>query len=298
MRMAVAKNPPVQVQEAPELQALGDPQHVASGDNPIGLRALIEAGVHFGHPKSRWNPKMRPYIYGVRGGIHIIDLDKTVQLFKRAYHFVVQQVARGGNVLFVGTKRQAAEVVEHEAQRAGQFYVTGRWLGGTLTNFRTIKKGLDRLRELEEMEESGDLEQLPKKEALRLRRERDKLIKYLGGIKRMMELPAVVYVVDPVHEIIAVREARRLNIPVVALTDTNGDPDLIDYIIPGNDDAIRSIKLITARIADACIEGLHRRREMFQAEHEMPSTEHVPVEYKRSPRPTEPPAAAPEPSGA
>ncbi len=271
------------VQEAPELAALGDPSRVASGDLPIGLKALVEAGVHFGHQTSRWNPKMRPYIYGARGGIHIIDLDKTAQLFKRAYHFVVEQVARGGHVLFVGTKRQAAEVVEEEATRAGQFHVTGRWLGGTLTNFRTVKKGIDRLRELEEMEQSGALERLSKKDALRLRREREKLEKFLGGIKMMNGLPAVLFVVDPTHEHIAVREGRKLHIPVIALIDSNGDPDLIDYPIPGNDDAIRSIKLITSRLADACLEGQQRRRERDAGDFEqaVPAGESGAVEVQR-----------------
>ena len=273
------------VQEAPELAALGDPARVASGDLPIGLKALVEAGVHFGHHTSRWNPKMRPYIYGARGGIHIIDLDKTAQLFKRAYHFVVEQVARGGHVLFVGTKRQAAEIVEEEASRAGQFYVTGRWLGGTLTNFRTVKRGIDRLRELEEMEQSGEMERLSKKDALRLQREKEKLQKFHGGIKMMNGLPAVLFVVDPTHEHIAVREGRKLHIPVVALVDTNGDPDLIDYPIPGNDDAIRSIKLITSRIADACLEGQQRRRQRDAGEFEEAAQptdgEAAPVEVQR-----------------
>ncbi len=271
------------VQEAPELAALGDPSRVASGDLPIGLKALVEAGVHFGHQTSRWNPKMRPYIYGARGGIHIIDLDKTAQLFKRAYHFVVEQVARGGHVLFVGTKRQAAEVVEEEASRAGQFYVTGRWLGGTLTNFRTVKKGIDRLRELEEMEQGGELDRLSKKDALRLQREKEKLEKFLGGIKMMNGLPAVLFVVDPTHEHIAVREGRKLHIPVIALIDSNGDPDLVDYPIPGNDDAIRSIKLVTSRLADACLEGQQRRRDRDAGDFEqaVPAGERAEIEVQR-----------------
>jgi small subunit ribosomal protein S2 len=252
-----------EVKEAPQLTALSGPE-VASGDLPIGLRALIDAGVHFGHQTRRWNPKMRPYIYGARNGIHIIDLDQTAQLFKRAYHFVTEAVGRGGHVLCVGTKRQAAEVIFEEATRSSQFYVTGRWLGGTLTNFRTVKSGIERLRELERQEEDGTLDLLAKKEALSLRREKMKLDKYLGGIKLMNSIPAVLFVVDPNHEHIAVREGRKLHIPIVALTDTNCDPDLVDFLSPGNDDAIRSIKLVTSRIADACIEGQQRRRDFAQ----------------------------------
>lgn len=254
-----------EVQEAPELAALGSPD-VASGDLPIGLRALIDAGVHFGHQTKRWNPRMRPYIYGARNGIHIIDLDQTTELFKRSYNFVADTVGRGGHVLFVGTKRQAAEVVREEAERAGQFFVTGRWLGGTLTNFRTMKSGIDRLRDIEAQIEDGTIDSLRKKEALSIRREGEKLEKYLGGIKKMDSLPSVLFVIDPHNEHIAVNEARKLHIPIVALTDTNCDPDLIDFVIPGNDDAIRSIKLITSRIADACLEGAHRRRDFLQHE--------------------------------
>jgi small subunit ribosomal protein S2 len=254
-----------ETQEAPELAALGSPD-VASGDLPIGLRALIDAGVHFGHQTKRWNPRMRPYIYGARNGIHIIDLDQTAELFKRAYNFVADAVGRGGHVLFVGTKRQAAEVVREEAERANQFFVTGRWLGGTLTNFRTMKGGIDRLRDIEAQVEDGTIDALRKKEALSIRREGDKLEKYLGGIKKMDGLPSVLFVIDPQNEHIAVNEARKLHIPIVALTDTNCDPDLIDFVIPGNDDAIRSIKLITSRIADACLEGGQSRRDFLQHE--------------------------------
>ncbi len=232
------------ITESPELAALGTAD-VASGDLPIGLRALIDAGVHFGHQTKRWNPQMRSYIYGARNGIHIIDLDQTAQLFKRAFHFVSDAVARGGHVLFVGTKRQAADVIHEEAVRAGQFFITGRWLGGTLTNFRTVKVGIERLRELERMDEDGTLDALPKKEALSLRREMEKLDKFHGGIKLMNALPSAIFVVDPNHEHIAVSEGRKLHIPIVALTDTNCDPNLVDFIVPGNDDAIRSIKLIT-----------------------------------------------------
>ncbi len=257
--------PTHEIQEAPELAALGSPD-VASGDLPIGLRALIDAGVHFGHQTKRWNPKMRPYIYGARNGIHIIDLDQTAEYFKRAYNFVADSVGRGGHVLFVGTKRQAAEIVREEAIRAGQFFVTGRWLGGTLTNFRTMKGGIDRLRDIEQQVEDGTIDSLRKKEALSIRREGEKLEKYLGGIKLMNGLPSVLFVIDPHNENIAVNEARKLHIPIVALTDTNCDPDLIDFVIPGNDDAIRSVKLITSRIADACIEGSQQHRDFLQHE--------------------------------
>lgn len=281
-----------EVQEAPELAALGSPD-VASGDLPIGLRALIDAGVHFGHQTKRWNPRMRPYIYGARNGIHIIDLDQTAELFKRAYNFISDTVGRGGHVLFVGTKRQAAEVVREEAERAGQFYVTGRWLGGTLTNFRTMKGGIDRLRDIEGQIEDGTIDSLRKKEALSIRREGEKLEKYLGGIKKMDRLPSVIFVVDPQNEHIAVNEARKLHIPIVALTDTNCDPDLIDFVIPGNDDAIRSIKLITSRVADACLEGGQRHRDFLQHEGAVaPDTsgEGVQVEFarKRGPAPAAP----------
>lgn len=228
---------------------------------PISLRTLIDAGVHFGHQTRRWNPKMRPFIFGARNGIHIIDLDQTAVLFKRAYDFVVEAVARGGHVLFVGTKRQAVETVQEEAARAGQFYVTGRWLGGTLTNFRTVKGAIERLRELDRMFEDGTAENFVKKEQTQLKREQERLEKFIGGIKMMNSHPAIVFVIDPHHEHIAISEARKLHIPIVAITDTNCDPDIIDFVVPGNDDAIRSIKLFTSRIADACIEGQQRRRE-------------------------------------
>jgi small subunit ribosomal protein S2 len=228
---------------------------------------------------------MRPFIYGARNGIHIIDLDQTAQLFRRAYNFVVEAVGRGGHVLFVGTKRQAQDIIQEEATRAGQFFVNDRWLGGTLTNFRTMKTGIERLRSLERMIEDGTMDALPKKEALMLNREREKLEKFLGGIKAMNGLPAAMFVVDPHHEHIAVREARRLNIPIVAITDTNCDPDLIDFVIPANDDAIRSVKLITSRLADACIEGTQRRRE-FRGEGQAQRAEggSVAVEFSRGGR--------------
>lgn len=280
-----------EIQEAPELAALGS-SDVASGDLPIGLRALIDAGVHFGHQTKRWNPRMRPYIYGARNGIHIIDLDQTAELFKRAYGFIADTVGRGGHVLFVGTKRQAAEVVREEAERAGQYFATGRWLGGTLTNYRTMKGGIDRLRNIEQQIEEGSIDSLRKKEALSIRREGEKLEKYLGGIKLMNGLPSALFIIDPHNEHIAVNEARKLHIPIVALTDTNCDPDLIDFVIPGNDDAIRSIKLISSRIADACIEGNLQRRDFLQHEGaQAPASGdgvHVEFARKRGSAPTTP----------
>jgi small subunit ribosomal protein S2 len=233
----------------------------STNEPPLPVRALLEAGVHFGHQTKRWNPKMRQYIYGARNGIHIIDLDQTARLFARAFQFVSDVVAKGGYVLFVGTKRQAQDIVQEEAARCGQHFVTNRWLGGTLTNFRTIRQGLERLRSLERMKEDGTYEQLPKKEVLGLEKERERLEEYIGGIKNMHGLPGAVFVIDPALEDIAIREARKLNIPIVAITDTNCDPDQIEFPVPGNDDAIRSIKLITARIADACLEGTQRRKD-------------------------------------
>jgi small subunit ribosomal protein S2 len=242
-------------------ESMSTAAQVAPGEFPLPLRSLLDAGVHFGHQTKRWNPKMRPYIYGSRNGIHIVDLDQTVRLFKRAYDFVVDAVGRGGHVLFVGTKRQAQEIVQEEARRAGMYFVTNRWLGGTLTNFRTIKGGLDRLRTIERMKDDGTYEQLLKKEVSKLEKERERLEKYLGGLKTMGSLPHAIFIIDPHQESIAISEARKLGIPVVAITDTNCDPDLVNFVIPGNDDAIRSIRLITNRIADACIEGVQRRRD-------------------------------------
>lgn len=221
----------------------------------VSMRDLLEAGVHFGHQTGRWNPKMRPYIYGARNKVHIIDLSKTVRLLDRACDFVSGTVSQGRRVLFVATKKQAADVVAEEATRAKQFYITNRWLGGTLTNFRTIKTSIDRLKELDRMAMDGSFDKFTKKEALMLARDRDKLEKNLGGIKDMSALPGAIFVIDPRREDIAIAEARRLGIPVVALTDTNCDPELIDFVIPGNDDAIRSVRLFASAIADACIEG-------------------------------------------
>jgi small subunit ribosomal protein S2 len=221
----------------------------------ISMKQLLEAGVHFGHQTRRWNPKMRPYIFTERNGIYIIDLQKTVRKAEEACNFVRQLAADGGTLLFVGTKKQAQESVAEEARRCGQFYVNQRWLGGTLTNFATIKRRIQRLIELEELFASGDLSHLTKKEAARLERERARLEKFLGGIKGMNALPNAVYIIDPRKEHIAVSEARALGIPIIAIVDTNCDPDEIDYVIPGNDDAIRAVRLITSKIAEAYLEG-------------------------------------------
>lgn len=225
----------------------------------LDMRELLEAGVHFGHQTKRWNPKMKPYIFGARNGIYIVDLAKTVRLFDKAYQFVSDTVAGGGSVLFVGTKKQAQEIVKEEASRADQFYITHRWLGGTMTNFRTIRKSIDRLKTLEKMAMDGSYSKYTKKEQLQFERERAKLEQTLGGIKHMEKPPRAIFLIDPKKEHIPVKEARRLGIPVVAVVDTNCDPDGVDYVIPGNDDAIRSIGLFASRIADACIEGNKRR---------------------------------------
>ena len=224
----------------------------------ITMRQLLEAGVHFGHQTKRWNPKMKPYIFGARNGIYIVDLQKTVRLAREAFKFVSDICSKGGLVLFVGTKKQAQDAVIEESTRSGQFHVTNRWLGGTLTNFKTIKSGIDRLTTLEKMSTDGTFEKLPKKEVALLQNEMEKLKKNLGGIQEMTRLPGCLFVIDPKKEHIAIHEATRLGIPIVALVDTNCDPEGIDYVIPGNDDAIRSIKLFTSKVADACIEGRAR----------------------------------------
>lgn len=221
----------------------------------ITMKQLLEAGVHFGHQTRRWNPKMQRYIFGARNGIYIIDLQKTLRQFKESYRFVRELSARGGNVLFVGTKKQAQESIFEEAQRCGMPYVNHRWLGGMLTNFATIKKSIGRLKKYETMEEEKSWGNLTKKEILNLTKEKDKLAKFLDGIKDMGKLPDAVFVVDPKREEIAIKEARKLGIPILAIVDTNCDPDLVDMVIPGNDDAIRSIRLFTSKIADAVIEG-------------------------------------------
>ncbi len=220
---------------------------------------LLEAGVHFGHQTQRWNPKMKPYIYGARNGIYVLDLRKTTDLLDEAYAVVRDFAAKNKNVLFVGTKKQAAEVVAEEAQRSGAYYINRRWLGGMLTNFDTIRSRINKLRELEDFMSSGHAEKLPKKEIARLNRELGKLSKTLGGIKDMRGLPDIIFIVDQKKEDIAIKEANKLNIPVICLADTNADPDGINYIIPGNDDAIRSIKLITSKLADAVLEGKQLR---------------------------------------
>jgi len=225
------------------------------------MKQLLEAGVHFGHQTRRWNPKMAPYIFTERNGIYIIDLQKTVKKIEEAYFFVRDLAAQGGTVLFVGTKKQAMESIREEATRVGMYYVNARWLGGMLTNFKTIRKRIDRLAALHKMDEDGTFDVLPKKEVIKLRLEMEKLEKFLGGIKDMKELPSAMFVVDPRKERIAIAEARKLKIPVVAIVDTNCDPDEVDYVIPGNDDAIRAVKLITSTVSDAIVEG--RQGEQF-----------------------------------
>jgi len=232
----------------------------------ITMKELLEAGVHFGHQTKRWNPKMKPYIFGARNGIYIIDLQKTVRMFKNVYDFVVDLVANGESVLFVGTKKQARESIYEEANRCEMFYVHNRWLGGMLTNFQTIKQSIDRLNYLNNIINDESINLFPKKERLQLQKSRVKLDDTLGGIRSMNKLPGAIFVVDPKNEAIAVREGRRLNIPIIAIVDTNCDPEEIDYIIPGNDDAIRAIRLISSRIAEACIEGKRRLLEKQQAE--------------------------------
>ncbi len=246
----------------------------------VTMKELLEAGVHFGHQTRRWNPKMKPYIFGARNGIHIIDLQKTVRLFKVAYDFVVRTVAEGYSVLFVGTKKQAHDSIIEESERCGMFYVVNRWLGGTLTNFQTIRKSVARLKELEAMKREGGFSRYTKKEALKMEKELAKLEKNLGGIKDMDELPGALFVVDPKRERIAVREARKLKIPVVAIADTNCDPDEIDFIIPGNDDAIRAIRLFCSKIADACVEGHNLAEERLRAEAEAKEAEEAVEEEK------------------
>lgn len=221
----------------------------------ISMKQLLEAGVHFGHQTRRWNPKMARYIFTERNGIYIIDLQKTVKKVEEAYNFVKELVADGGTVLFVGTKKQAQDSIKEEAERSGMFYINSRWLGGTLTNFETIKKRIERLHQLEAMETDGTFDVLPKKEVILLRKEKDRLEKFLGGIKHMKKLPDALFVVDPRKERIAVAEARKLGIPIVAIVDTNCDPDEVDYVIPGNDDAIRAVKLLTGKMADAILEA-------------------------------------------
>jgi len=221
----------------------------------VSMKQLLEAGVHFGHQTRRWNPKMAPYIYMERNGIYIIDLQKTVKKLEDAYNFVRETSANGGNILFVGTKKQAQEAVKEEAERVGMYYVNARWLGGMLTNFKTMRTRIDRLAQLRRMQEDGTFDILPKKEVIKLTGEIAKLEKYLGGVKEMKRLPSALFIVDPRKERNAIAEARKLHIPVVAIVDTNCDPDEVDYVIPGNDDAIRAIKLISQAMANAVVEG-------------------------------------------
>ena len=235
----------------------------------ISMKQLLEAGVHFGHQTRRWNPKMAQYIFTERNGIYIIDLQKTVRKIDEAYMFVRDVALAGKSILFVGTKKQAQESIEAEAKRCGMFYVNNRWLGGTLTNFRTIQTRIKKLNEIDAMEKNGQFDVLPKKEVIKLCAEREKLLKNLGGIREMKKLPGALFIVDPRKERIAVQEARILNIPIVAIVDTNCDPDEIDYVIPGNDDAIRAVKLIAGKMADAVLEG----RQGEQTEVEAPAAE-------------------------
>ena len=244
----------------------------------ITMKQLLEAGVHFGHQTRKWNPKMARYIYAARNDIHIIDLQLTVSLIEKAYNYVVDSVKEGKTVLFVGTKKQAQDAIREEAERCGQYYVNARWLGGMLTNFKTIRSRIDRMTKLEKMEESGEFDLLPKKEVAKLKEEMGKLQTNLNGIRNMTKLPGIMFVVDPHNEDIAVAEARKLNIPIVAITDTNCDPDLIDYVIPGNDDAIRAIKLISSVIADAVIEANQGETAAAEGEQEAAEKDAEPAE--------------------
>jgi len=245
----------------------------------ISMKQLLEAGVHFGHQTRRWNPKMKKYIYGERNGIHIINLEQTVELIEKdAYPFVVETVKAGKSILFVGTKKQAQEAIKSEAERCGMYYINSRWLGGTLTNYKTIKSRIDRLNKLNAMEKSGEFDLLPKKEVALLKGERDKLETNLGGIREMRGLPGAMFIVDPESEDIAVKEAKKLNIPLIAITDTNCNPDEIDHVIPGNDDAIRAVKLIASVIADAVIEA-KGGVQMEEPAEEVEEVKEVPTEY-------------------
>ncbi len=254
----------------------------------ITMKQMLEAGVHFGHQTKRWNPKMKPYIFGARNGIYIVDLQKTVRYFKTAYQFIQDTVASGDKVLFVGTKKQAQDAIKEESLGADQYFVNNRWLGGMLTNFQTIKASIDRLKKIEAMVADGTIEQYTKKEALELDRQREKLEKNLGGIKHMTKLPGAVFIIDPKKEAIAVQEANKLGIPVVAVVDTNCDPDNIDYVIPGNDDAIRAIRLFASKMAEACVEGDQRRKEKKQTAAE--GKDEPTVEVVAAPAPESAPA--------
>lgn len=251
----------------------------------VSMKQLLECGVHFGHQTRRWNPKMKPFIFTERNGIYIIDLQKTVKGLEKAYDFVREIAKEGGSVLFVGTKRQAQDPIRDEALKCGQFYINQRWLGGLLTNFATIRRRVTRMVELQQMEEDGSINKYPKKEVVKLRKERDKLEKYLSGIKEMKDAPDAIFVIDPRRETIAVLEARKLEIPVIAIVDTNCDPDLIDYPIPGNDDAIRAIELVVGLMANAFIEG-RQGQDARQAEEE-PAEEEAAAEAAEEELPQE-----------
>lgn len=261
----------------------------------ITMKELLEAGVHFGHQAKRWNPKMKKYIFGERNGIYIIDLQKTLKLFKEAYDFVRDTAAQGKDVLFVGTKKQAQDAIVEEAKRCGMYYVSYRWLGGMLTNFATIRKSIERLKKIEKMKEDGTFDKLTKKEVAGLEKERAKLERVLSGIKTMAEPPAAVFIIDPRKEAIAVHEANKLGVPVIAVVDTNCDPDNIDYVIPGNDDAIRAIRLMASKVADAVIEGRQAiaKEAAAQAEAAEPATAAGP-----QPEPAETPLPEDEPDTA
>ncbi|APH68547.1 MULTISPECIES: 30S ribosomal protein S2 [Bacillus] len=239
----------------------------------ISMKQLLEAGVHFGHQTRRWNPKMKRYIFTERNGIYIIDLQKTVKKVEEAYNFTKNLAADGGKILFVGTKKQAQDSVKEEAQRSGMYYVNQRWLGGTLTNFETIQKRIKRLKDIEKMQENGTFDVLPKKEVVQLKKELERLEKFLGGIKDMKDLPDALFIIDPRKERIAVAEARKLNIPIIGIVDTNCDPDEIDVVIPANDDAIRAVKLLTSKMADAILEAKQGEEEAEVAEETAPETE-------------------------
>jgi small subunit ribosomal protein S2 len=248
----------------------------------VSMKQLLEAGVHFGHQTRRWNPKMKNYIFTERNGIYIIDLQKTVKLMDQAYNFVRDLIADGGSIIFVGTKKQAQESIRAEAERCGTHYVNHRWLGGMLTNFNTIRRRIDRMIELDRMEEDGTFERLTKKEVLTLRNEKERLLKFLRGIREMKKLPDAIYIVDPRKERIAVAEARKLDVPVIAIVDTNCDPDEIDYLIPGNDDAIRAVKLITSVMADAILEGKQISEAPDEEESQEPAEESVEIEVAKA----------------
>jgi small subunit ribosomal protein S2 len=271
-----------QEQQVEETQAQETQQGTLKPKPPgqrVTMKELLEAGVHFGHQKERWNPKMKKHIFTERNGIHIIDLQQTLKYFEQAYDYVADLVANGGTILFVCTKKQGQDIVKEEAQRCEMYYVNKRWLGGTLTNFQTIRKSIFKLKMLKKMEEEGVFDRLPKKEAVKLRRKKEKLETYIGGIERMNRIPDALFIVDVVREENAVREARKAGVPIVALVDTNADPDLVDIPIPANDDAIRAIRLLTSRIADAVLEGKMRRDAIKLAEgEEIEEVDFVPEE--------------------